>query len=192
MAYRDDPSLVVYEDDPRAALELISKSDRYGVPWIRDSRGLKDKSPQLPVAYHSQIGEQSLGRWPYLFLHGRRAADQHRLVVVMLTIDEISDSHRMLLVSALSTSPRRDKPVVGTPSNDTGGFFIRLNRDDRLRLFAGQPEEDNEARFEIRFELNNAPGKLVGQLQGNGQVRIWLAEGRLEILMSRPDAPYEP
>jgi hypothetical protein len=192
MRYREDAGRVVYEDDPRASLELISKSDRYGVPWIRDSRGLKDKSRQLPVAYHPEIGDRSLGRWPYLFLHGRAAGDGRRLVAVTFGIDEISDSHRMLQVSAFSTSPNRGNPALGTSAKDTGGFFIRLKHDDRLRLFAGQPRADDEARFEMPFELNNASGKLVGQLLENGEVKIWLEEGNLQILRSRPDPTYKP
>ena len=188
LIYRDDPTRVVYEDDPRTALALIAKSDRYRVPTIRDSRGLHDKNAQLPVAYHPEIGDMSFGPWAYLLLHGRRAGHGQRLVVVMLKIDEISDSQRMLAIAAFSSLPSREDPVVGNSATGTGGFFVRLKRDDHLRIFAGQPSDDDDSRFDIRFELNNAPGKLTGQLQNNGEVRISLEEGQLEILRTREEA----
>jgi len=182
LIHREDPTRVVYEDDPRTALALIAKSDRYWVPRIRDSRGLHDKSRQLPVAYHAEIGDKSLGPWPYLLLHGRRAGCQQRLVFVMLTIDEISDSQTILAIIASSTSPSRADPASGA-----GGFFVRLKHDDHLRIFAGQPRDGDDSRFDIRFELNNASGKLTGQMQPNGEVRISLEEGQLEILRVRED-----
>jgi hypothetical protein len=187
MRYREDPTRVVYEDDPRAAMELIAKSNQYRIPWIRDSRGLRDRNWQLPVAYHPEIGDKSLGPLPYLLLHGRNAGSQQRLVAVWLQMDEISDSERILLISAVSLSPSRGDPVTGKEANGTGGFFVRSRRDDHLMIFAGQPKEGDGSRFDIRFELNKAPGKLTGQLQSSGEVRISLEEGQLEILMTREE-----
>jgi hypothetical protein len=179
--YSEAPTLIVYEDDPTTALKLIQRSNRYSVPYIRDSRGVRNNHRQLPVAYHPEIGDKSFGTWPYLLLHGRRAGAGKRLVVVTLMLDEISDAERTLLINPFSSTPDREG-VSGT-----GGFFIRLKHDDHLRIFAGQPSEKDDSRFYIRFELNDEPGKLIGRLEPNGEVRVWLEEGRLEIFANRKE-----
>jgi hypothetical protein len=46
-----------------------------------------------------------------------------------------------------------------------------------LRLFAGQPDPNDDSHFTIRYEVDNQPGTIDGWLQADDTIKLQIRDG---------------
>jgi hypothetical protein len=117
-----------------------------------------------------------------VFLHGRRAGTgPTRLVIVAASwYAESGDLVVQASVEGLSYTGTTRDDVPEAPGFERGSprFSVRsADGQNAVRLFAGQPDPADEARFTIRFETATGGGTIVGRLDPDGGVRLDLDAG---------------
>jgi hypothetical protein len=56
-------------------------------------------------------------------------------------------------------------------------FFIRLGENDRLTLYAGQPDPNDRSHLTIDYDINGQHGVIDGRLDDYGRVVMTIRDG---------------
>lgn len=181
--YVSPPKLVVYEEQPAGAAELLSKGGGYfALPLPQDSA----VAVGPPIAGHAAEAWREFRRWAFpkspepagalLFLHERQTVAGVRGIVAV----EADRSARRLRVSFIHRGSYTSGPsivadgVVKPPPKE-GMIVLSAGRDPfesklppadepaaraDLRFFAGRPDPQNWSHFVIPYELDGYAGEL--------------------------------
>jgi hypothetical protein len=177
------PDFVVHEEDPGRAAALRARppnpamgdADYPGAIeyWDGNWRG-------RPYAWHCPpfFVDWNMPRVnkALLFMHGRVAPGGRRYIV---------------WVHGGRPRRARDAPGVWLAAMghaDDGAFWpyqadrrgllnIPVPPDARVRFFAGQPDPNDNARFTIRYHVDNVPGTIEGRLGVDGTVTLRVLNG---------------
>jgi hypothetical protein len=196
------PDQVVYEEDPRRAAGLAALPPDPRSAYVGDP----DK-PAPPAYFPHGTGDYYLGSRGaeylpefyrrmfmgvppngLLFLHERVAPGAvHRLVLVMqsnapapvrVTVRSTDAELRARYgLTLITKSCPVDKEFTPRHGNITRLDLLPCSADRVLRIYAGQPDPNDLARFTIRYEIDNAPGTIEGRLQEDGAVSLRIVDG---------------
>jgi hypothetical protein len=185
---RMPPEQVVFEEEPRRAAALLLRAPdaamRSSSPddgnWLSDYKRARGILPEV-IFSPEFFRPQPYVPWDnaLVFMHARTGPTGIR---------------RAVWVEA-----NRQRHTGGTPGvnvrvswhecdwpffrSDSGrrcmfrGITLRAAPDARVRLFAGQPDEDDAARFTIRYEIDAIPGTIEGRLGVDGTATMRVLEG---------------
>ena len=81
-----------------------------------------------------------------------------------------------------------DEPVP----NATGVIEISLTKQNRMRLYAGQPDPADASHFTIKYEIDHVPGTIDGWLQPDDTVKLQVRDGPAVSLSNPPAAALTP
>jgi hypothetical protein len=187
---------VVYEEDRAAAVALLQSSPDYREEYFPDSRERASWGASVcryvPPAYHFDY--QSGGG---LFLHGRVSRGGHeRIVAVSPTVYYVCRHYREIGFT-FSTGTPATRVLSSSPVfRSFLPHRLPLNGDERLRIYAGQPDPVDLSHWTMRYEINGVPGTIDGWLSDNEgiwlQVRDGPAAGRLQNPSMRHPEHYCP
>lgn len=113
-----------------------------------------------------------------LFLHGRSSpGGAGRIVAINVALDENS-SDLLLSVRVAEPATRR----IGSQPRllSAQEYHIRHGEIGRLRIFAGQPDPADPARFTIGYEMNGHAGTIIGRLNAGDAVKLDFSNGPIE------------
>lgn len=168
---------VVYEEESEAAARLLAAGGEYVAPRkplfdYPDNRPPPGWTP--PALYDPkpwrEIGESVPDRdqAAIVFLHARSEPTVgQRLVVVRAAHCATGPEGHSVQFGGKSfhaaTATPGSRLALAGPS--VGGASVHVPPDQRLRVFAGQPDPDDASHFTIGFELNGVPGVIDGWLR---------------------------
>lgn len=178
--------LVVYEEQPEKAAELLGKGGGYFAPPLSVT-GAEAADVGRPVAAHAPAVWRAYRQWAFpespeptgalLFLHERQTAVGVRGIVAV----EADRAARRLRVSFIHRGAYTSDPVAATdgavkPPPKEGMIVLSAGRDPfesklpdaakgpaaraDLRFFAGQPDARDWTHFVIPYELDGYKGEL--------------------------------
>ena len=180
MTYRPPDDMVVYEEEPESAASLIAAGGEY-------TRVKTGGNFNTPVAIHvpdrlATLAKQSASpmrlRGATLFLHARTSpAGNRRIVVVQRgpnTLVPAFVPYTDLEIILLEPSWRTGVPRgIDPPEVPRVLIPHDLNAMTRhLRIYAGQPDDDDPSHFTIEYESHGQRGTIDGWLQDDDTVRM--------------------
>lgn len=174
------PGMVVYEDDPARAAKLLASGGRYvdlkgsGVPvvWFADSW-------DRLYALLSPPGRKPAAT---LFLHGRTANGQRRLVAVDAAWmpggrDVLNLTWTLVDPGTVASRPRIIR---------TGSFALQPTRGTQFRFFSGQLDPRDDAHFELPYEVDGeGAGVIDGWLRSDDIVTLEVRRGPTKTTFNR-------
>jgi hypothetical protein len=172
MEYEPPGHLVIYEEDPGAAAQLLATPGYFVMPGGEDKPPM---TPDTPVAHFPPQAAAIQKRIPggCAFLHWLRRQDEEPLVFVSLQLCPGDSAHHS--TRAVSFTPymlNSGAPAEKTPSPTGPPYLLHLGVSDALRVFAGQRDVGDAAHFTIAYVKNGRPGMIHGNLQPDGIVAI--------------------
>jgi hypothetical protein len=175
LTYIAPPDQIVYDDDPPGAASLRAG----GRPWWMS--GFARPGPEA-------LGHLGPGPLPTLLLHGRECpngSDKLARITVLRHHDRPNGYYLELMHQTYAwPSP---VPMARFPALPSAcGLFVPVGK--RLRLFAGQPDDEDTTRFTIGYELGGVPGMLEGRLLDDGTVQIRVRDGPAAIATGPPQS----
>jgi hypothetical protein len=188
LSHRLPADFAVYDDDPVESARLIGTPGRQFVPldyaadcMAPDWRGPGPRPPRLtaPAGFRCDEWER-VGNyaWGVVFMHRVLTRDgAARLVVVRAAPGTASDYAKGPSLHAKPYIPAAWSDATSAPRSDDqrytdDSFSFQLRRDERLRIFAGQPDPRDPSRFTIDYELNGERGQLVGFFNNLGELKL--------------------
>lgn len=165
MDYTALPTQVVYDNDPMEIPRLIAPRLNY------DGSLASGHAFLIPPAYRKLLRSQSVGT---AFLHERVTPQgQCRLVSVDL-FGMTMQPNKTMTFNATAIDPtsvvRGPQALLTLTRGD--GATITLQPSDKLRIFAGQPDPNDDSHFTIDYLLNGTRHTLDGWLKEDGVVII--------------------
>jgi hypothetical protein len=170
MEYEPPGHLVIYEEDPGAAAQLLTAPDYSVLAGGEDKPPL---TPDTPVAHFPAQAAAIQKRIPggCAFLHWLRRQDEEPLVFVSLQLCPGDSAKRS--TRAVSFTPYKlTAPSEKTPLPAGAPYFLHLGVSDTLRVFAGQRDVGDAAHFTIAYVKNGRPGTIHGLLQPDGAIAM--------------------
>jgi hypothetical protein len=167
MRYAPPADLVVFDQDAPHIARLMSAGAGYRVSTAGEADPPHAWLSPAPYAYVPQSG------WaPHVaFMHGRRSGDgPERLVVVeFLPLREPHTvNHTVLFHPRVFATSVVRRPTQVRRNEDT--IRISLAPDERLRLYAGQPDSRDPSRFTIDCVIAGERGTIEGRLHADDVV----------------------
>jgi hypothetical protein len=150
-----------------------------GTPgYHRLAGGILDTSGLLHVAAHNPPKDVPLFWSPnetYVFLHARRSPGRHeRLLSVVVGLQRPFEPGLGYDLTALAQAPGNlilgSRPTPCSQFGSSGGANIRFT--NSLRIFAGQPDPNDESHFTIRYELDGKSNVIDGWLMSDDSVKL--------------------
>ena len=167
MHYSPPANLVVFEQDATEAARLMGAGAGYQLTNAGEADPPHAWLSPAPYAYVPQSG------WApqVAFMHGRRSADRPaRLVVVELLAmrEPHTINHTVLFHPRVFATSLVRPPTQVRRNEDT--IRISLAPDERLRIFAGQPDPRDPSRFTVECVIAGDRGTIEGVLQADDVV----------------------
>jgi hypothetical protein len=196
------PEQVVYEEDPTRAARLAALPPDPRTAYVGNPH-----KPAPPPYFPHGTGDYNLtsrgaeylpdfyrrmftGTPPrgLLFMHERVAPGAvHRLILLMqshaaapvrITLRSTDAELRARDGLTLTTkSCPVDKEFTPRRGNITQHTILPCRADQIVRIYAGQPDPNDLARFTVRYEIDHAPGTIEGRLQEDGAVSLRIVDG---------------
>jgi hypothetical protein len=172
MDYEPPGHMIVYEEDPAAAAQLLTTPDYFVISGGEDKPPL---TPETPVAHFPPQAQTIQRRIPggCAFLHWLRRQDDEPLVFVSLQLCPGDPDKRS--TRAVSFTPYKfigAAAPISSPPPAGPAYSLHLRATDILRVFAGQRDVGDAAHFTIAYVKNGRPGMIHGVLQPDGTVAI--------------------
>ena len=161
MRYAPPADLVVFEQDAQAAARLMGSGAGYHLTNAGEADPPHAWLSPPAYAYIPQSGWE-----PHVaFMHARRSADgPERLVVIeFLAMREPRGSDHTVLFHPRVFAASMLRPGKQVRRNDDT-VRIRLAPDERLRLYAGQPDPADPSRFTINCVVAGERGTIEGRI----------------------------
>jgi hypothetical protein len=184
MEYEPPANMVVYEEEPNAAADLVAR----GGGGYAVLPGGEDKPPlstETPVAHFPPESEALRKRIPggCAFLHWLRAGDREPLVLVSVQLGP-GDAAKRSTRTVSFTPYLIDAGTVGRggpPPTPAGApHVVHLTAKETFRVFAGQRDVGDSAHFSIEYVKGGRPATLHGVLQQDGSVGLSTVRKELE------------
>jgi hypothetical protein len=176
---------VVYDETPDGAAKLLALGPEYGPPGrplfnTADSRPPPGWIP--PAEYHPQVLwkiHPQRRRRGVVLLHERTTEGGMTRVVVITAGSsawgrppkKYTDLGRMVGLGAELLAPPGWRTGFGPQAKSLAGDWdVPLNHDQRIRVFAGQPDPDDASHFTIEYEIvgENRRRTLDGWVRDEG------------------------
>ena len=161
LRYAPPADLVVFEQDAQGIARLMGSGAGYHVSNAGEADPPHAWLSPAPYAYIPQSGWE-----PYVaFMHARQSADgPERLVVIeFLAMREPRGSDHTVLFHPRVFAASMLRPGKQVRRHDDT-VRIRLGPDERLRLYAGQPDPADPSRFTIDCVVAGERGTIEGRL----------------------------
>jgi hypothetical protein len=162
MRYSPPADLVVFEQDASRIAPLMRANAGYHVSTAGEA-----DPPHAWLSPQSYAFVPQSGWAPHVtFMHGRRSGDgPERLVVIeFLALREPhTANHTVLFHPRVFATSMLRPPTQVRRNEDT--IRISLAPDERLRLYAGQPNPTDPSRFTIDCLIAGEHGTIEGQLR---------------------------
>jgi len=167
MSYAPPADLVVFEQNATEAARLMGSGAGYQLTNAGEADPPHAWLSPAPYAFVPQSG------WaPHVaFMHGRRGVDgPERLVVIELLAmrEPHTDNHTVLFHPRVFATSVVRPPTQVRRNDDT--VRISLAPDERLRLYAGQPDPRDPSRFTIECVIAGERGTIEGTLRADDVV----------------------
>jgi hypothetical protein len=197
LSFEMPPSKVVYEERQPLAAKLLALPAEPGTAY----RGEPVDNPPFPylmpngdyrAAGDGELAAEYLPRF-HQWMYGQHSAEGlifcHQRMSVggreRLLVATESRSWRALAggasardgidITAMSArADTRFRPLVG---NVRRRVRLALTSQQILRIYAGQVDPANDARFTIRYEIDDVPGTIEGVLQPDDSVTLKVLDG---------------
>lgn len=191
LTFSQSGTQVVYEEDQARCRQLLASGKGYQQwPWARPASEVAAWGS--PVMFARPTGFPRDARIDYLgeaglFLHRRISPAGHERIV-------------SLSPPAIYYFCRHYRQIgfcfsVGKPAAVPGAFpafdsfiphVLPLTGDERLRMFAGQPDPTNLSHWTIGYELNGQAGTIDGYLKDNDGISLDVRDGPLMNRLIKP------
>jgi hypothetical protein len=164
MTYVAPPDQVVFEQGPH----LDGKPLPRGFERLKYWSGTRAPSSGQPIgtrpAPWARIGEDRAG---VAFLHARTS--RAGVTCILAVAFASSGNQDRGTHGSVSTNEYIGHLASADPGSrirwiEMTSFALGVTPEDRLRIFAGQPDPDDASRFTIRYELNGETGIIDGEL----------------------------
>jgi hypothetical protein len=191
---------VIYEEESaRVARLLALASDPKGQyegdveegpgDWprttVKDYWGRESIAMYWPPAFQVVVRQQSVS---LVFMHGLvDSTGHHRFVVVQgkrvyveYSSHPSSSSDRSAVrLSACSHQIGQRFRLFGETNGQSSvrSVEIPLRPDQVMRIYAGQPDPNDDAHFTIKYEIDNIPGTIDGRLEADDTVTLKVIDG---------------
>jgi hypothetical protein len=192
---------VVYETDPVEASKLIANGpETYMlVPYFTHD-GSKTARRQAAAYFPNEWANLQDRPFPMAFLHERKTPrGESRLVAVGTSSSRIGDEAQPLIIAGQNYVPatsRLRSRLLSSSSGEVNGassypflYVIRHSGEDRLRLYAAQPDPHDASRFVFAYELNGQRGSIAGWIAEDETIRLEVLDGPV-VLERLPDPPF--
>lgn len=157
--------LVVYDDDP-IQVSKLRNDRRYAM--------LLAKGERPPGAVAAAYGDtafsrvEQYARFDITVLCRRSAAVSERLVRVYPLGPAVTADGYDLQLAAESMIGASAIPFARCDVDGNAACELHVPKGSRLRIFAGQPDPQDDSHFSFRYELGGEPGLIEGWLLHNG------------------------
>jgi len=169
MSHQFPVMMLVYDDDPGNALELIKNANNYLTSKVLLQ---KEWYPQPPPSWKPPAGYFFKPFWrvrgfevigtAYLHRGGTRGGPE-RLIEVDVHCGEMGPGRRPISINAFSFKLADSKvgskmSILGYPS----GLVFLVPASRRLRVYGGQPDRNDPSHFTIPYRVDDEPGVIDG------------------------------
>jgi hypothetical protein len=173
-AMKDAPplDLIAYSDDPGEVTTLIA-SGKYG-----------PRPKNFGPTIHAVPNNTAFDKWsqaeyggspaaPAVFMHARNLPGQEPLLVYVEIMGMKEDALHRLFIESGAMDRTHVRKIIPTDLN-----LIR-GAGDAVRIYQGQIDPVDSARFTIRIEVNKKPYTLNGCLQSDNRITLIPDAGQL-------------
>jgi hypothetical protein len=179
MNFTAPPDKVMYEEDPVSADKVLTSG---GTDYrrVQKQSGVGFQLLVFGHRYAMPFGTEDA----LVFLHERSAkGGTPRLVAIDYVhadaFDEANTKKERIFFSNVwdvangSKLPQRFHMF----SNAGVPLLAKLHKGQKLRLYAGQPDDDDPSHFTIRYEVEHQSGMIDGWLQADDTVKLQVRDG---------------
>ncbi len=162
----------VSSTQPEGAVQIVSSDFVYHVP-----RALVDFSVLTNVVFPAGFRIHfltPLSSEGVVFLHARRSEEGTTRIVVVMTAGEGEIEAQLIAPGSYSQPPVDVTGLKGYIDSEKAGINdLRLPK--TTRFFVGHPDQADDARFLVTFEVNGKRGQIEGCLINGTDIRFRLA-----------------
>lgn len=177
LTFRLPSDFVVYEEDPAAAARLRATSAEFHVQqkiYFNDSWYPTPPADWGPPACYTPTVLRRVNAAVYsgyAFVHSRTSpGGLTRLVTVGGGSSAFGPKGRTFGLHGKCLEPRTPAQPPMSVRQHSPAIDLRLRSNNRLRLFAGQPDPADASHFTIRYEIDGEAGTIDGWLRDDGHL----------------------